>query len=350
MYRHCIFCSADLGENDSIEEFPVGSSLAIDAWKGRLWAVCPRCERWNLAPIEERWEAVERAERLFRGTPLRVQAENIGLAELSDGTRLIRVGDSLPGELAAWRYGRQLQKRRRRYWGEFALTMGLGMLAGFPELPGTLAMNRVVHHLPPEARRTGRGTRLRLRHLDRARFALGGAEEDLMLHLQPCGRWPFRRPALRLHGLDARMLLERVMIQVNIRGAKRGVVQHALGLLSARDSAGDYIRSLGCRDAAGGEGGAYGLLQVRARWHGGWEGERISAGPGDRAGRARCDAPSMLALEMALHQEAEREAIEGELGALKRRWQQAEEIASIADGLPDDPLDSLTPGRAGQTS
>jgi hypothetical protein len=115
MYRSCIFCSAPLGSNESIERFPVGRSLAFDGAKGRLWAVCPKCARWNLAPIEERWEAIEDAERLFRDTRTQVQSENIGLAKLRDGTRLVRVGQALAGELAAWRYGESLVQRRRRY-------------------------------------------------------------------------------------------------------------------------------------------------------------------------------------------------------------------------------------------
>jgi hypothetical protein len=57
MYRHCIYCSADLGTNEALENFPVGRTVAFDAAKGRLWAVCRKCARWNLAPIEERWEA-----------------------------------------------------------------------------------------------------------------------------------------------------------------------------------------------------------------------------------------------------------------------------------------------------
>jgi hypothetical protein len=40
-----------------------------------------------------------------------------------------------------------------------------------------------------------------------------------------------------------------------------------------------------------------------------------------------------LALEMALHEEAERRAIEGELAALEAQWREAEEIAAIADNL-----------------
>src|SRR5687768_17906194 len=114
MYRSCIFCSADLGANQALEAFPVGRSVAFDAARGRLWAVCGRCARWNLAPLEERWEAIEAAERLFRDTRLRTQSENIGIAKLADGTRLIRVGEALSGELAAWRYGGRLVDRHRR--------------------------------------------------------------------------------------------------------------------------------------------------------------------------------------------------------------------------------------------
>ncbi|HLM69263.1 MAG TPA: hypothetical protein VK358_17115, partial [Longimicrobium sp.] len=125
MYRSCIFCSADLGSNDSLERFPVGRSIAFDGERGRLWAVCSRCARWNLAPIEERWEAIEDAERLFRDTRTRAQSENIGVARLRDGTRLIRVGAAVGGELAAWRYGGQIASRRWR----FLLGAGVATLA-----------------------------------------------------------------------------------------------------------------------------------------------------------------------------------------------------------------------------
>jgi hypothetical protein len=40
-----------------------------------------------------------------------------------------------------------------------------------------------------------------------------------------------------------------------------------------------------------------------------------------------------LALEMALHEEAERRAFEGELADLERAWKEAEEIAAISDNL-----------------
>jgi len=40
-----------------------------------------------------------------------------------------------------------------------------------------------------------------------------------------------------------------------------------------------------------------------------------------------------LAIEMATHEQAEREALEGELKELEARWREAEEIARIADSL-----------------
>ena len=43
--------------------------------------------------------------------------------------------------------------------------------------------------------------------------------------------------------------------------------------------------------------------------------------------------PTRLALEMALHEEQERRALEGELWVLEQAWREAEEIAGIADNL-----------------
>src|SRR3954470_23520207 len=114
MYATCLFCNKSLGANETFETFPVGKRLAFDSGKGRLWVVCPSCERWNLSPLEERWEAIEQAERLYRDTRLRVATDNIGLAKLRDGATLVRIGQPLRPEFAAWRYGDQFGRRRRR--------------------------------------------------------------------------------------------------------------------------------------------------------------------------------------------------------------------------------------------
>ena len=112
MYSTCTFCYAALGTNDVIETFTVARRVAFDPGKGCLWAICPHCTRWNLAPIEERWEAVEECERRFRATTLRYSSGNIGLAWLHGDVELIRVGPALRPEVAAWRYGRILIKPR----------------------------------------------------------------------------------------------------------------------------------------------------------------------------------------------------------------------------------------------
>lgn len=59
--------------------------------------------------------------------------------------------------------------------------------------------------------------------------------------------------------------------------------------------------------------------------------EDLSKGiPGTLAG---LDADLRLAIEMATHEQAERDAMQGELAELEAMWKHAEEIAQIADDL-----------------
>jgi hypothetical protein len=60
--------------------------------------------------------------------------------------------------------------------------------------------------------------------------------------------------------------------------------------------------------------------------------------------------PVVLALEMALHEDQERRALEGELAELEAAWREAEEIGAIADSLllpewVEDALRRLKGGR-----
>src|ERR687896_1861260 len=112
MYHHCLFCYADLKSNASVDRFPVGRRLAFDAAKGRLWVVCPRCARWNLTPLEERWEAIEQCERLYRGTRLRASTDNVGLARVRDGLELVRIGSPLRPGFGGWGLNAQFRRRR----------------------------------------------------------------------------------------------------------------------------------------------------------------------------------------------------------------------------------------------
>jgi hypothetical protein len=381
MYRTCIFCSADLGSNRSIETFPVGKGLAFDAARGRLWAVCPKCARWNLAPIEERWEAVEDAEKRFRDARLRAQSENVGLAKLPDGTRLIRIGEALPGELAAWRYGGQLLRRRRRYlvaagvvgvaaaaYSGMALAGALGGGGGLIHFANLAWQHRkaqrFVHRVAAEESPTGRALPLRRYQLNGAR-ASTDRDGEIALHLPQAlapsrerlenGRvvWLPSRPVV-LTGAAARNVLGRAMVDANAGGASRKHLGAAVDLLSDSGGAERYLhRAVGREKSLGiphvqSLGTAFGWQ----RFVGTFRGERVPAAPAAPlpwgtprwSGRSRADRltrPESLALEMALHEATERRALEGELAVLEAAWREAEEIAAIADALPDDPMDRL---------
>src|SRR5689334_25075562 len=125
MFATCLFCNQPLGANTTFDAFPIGRRLAFDAAKGRLWVVCRKCERWNLSPLDERWETIEQAERLYSDTRRRVATPEIGLAKLGDGTELVRIGAPLRPEFAAWRYGDQFGRRRTRQM----LIAGAGLAA-----------------------------------------------------------------------------------------------------------------------------------------------------------------------------------------------------------------------------
>ena len=341
MYRSCIFCSAALGSNDSIERFPVGRSLAFDAEKGRLWAVCGKCARWNLAPIEERWEAIEDAERLFRDTRLRVQSENIGLTKLADGTRLVRVGQALPGELAVWRYGRMMRHRRMLYGveagirtaqvvgvglgvGAVAASVGsllvgpVGAVAGF--IAGAKALHMIADRRPQLDTRPlvpYADIEVNVQALREARFAFTFAGE-VSVEVDQKIRAPYEEEPGQVTWLDerlvlpaehARAVLRRGMVALNAPGAPSEAVRATVGLLAASGSAEGFLHNA-----------AVERLPV----------SDPALPPAQRSLR-------MLALEMAVHDELERDAMRGELSALEEAWRQAEEIAGIADWLPDVP-------------
>lgn len=128
MYSTCTFCYAPLGANEALEHFPVGRRVAFDAARGRLWAVCGVCSQWNLSPLETRWEAIEEGERLYRDARLRASTDQIGLARVADGTELIRIGEPMRPEFAAWRYGDRFARRWRVRGRAAAVWAGAGVL------------------------------------------------------------------------------------------------------------------------------------------------------------------------------------------------------------------------------
>ena len=347
MYSTCLFCHASLGTNDAVEHFPVGRRLAFDEAKGRLWVVCRSCERWNLTPIEERWEAIEECEKLFRSTTLRMSTEHIGLARVKEGLELVRIGNPQRPEMAAWRYGDQFGRRRVRYWGytaaglvavgalavgrfEFGLLAGGGMNIawnGFSLARNVFWKRRTVAFVP-----TPDGTVRVLRgHLPSVKI-VSDTHGDPMLQfdrrLNPGEsrgqlwmntgwtrrRWDTlagRRVEVRLE--QSAPALAALLPAINARGGSQRIVSTAVDMLDTR--------------------GTYGLLRDAASTKGTARtglGRRASMGAGQLL---HLPAELRLALEMATHEDQERAALEGELAALENRWREAEEIASIADNL-----------------
>ena len=340
MYSTCIFCQQALGRNEAIEHFPVGRRLAFDASKGRLWVVCRKCERWNLTPLEERWEAIEECERAFRATKLRVSTDHIGLARLSEGTELVRIGNPQRPEMAAWRYGDQFGRRRRK---RYAMLGGAAVIAGGVILAGPVfgligggAFNPIFNLF-----NAGRGiyrSRTRLPvglndgtvvHVPLAKLpnvTLRSDGEDIILGVtaaKPRGLvpwWHYDRQEWEheVRG-DAAIRAAGVLLpQMNLSGGSKKDVSAAVNVLE--QAVGDPSRIFHHTISAMGKRGL----------------ERFSPRSIPNS-LSRLPTSGRLALEMASHEESERRALEGELHELETAWKDAEEIAGIADDmfLPD---------------
>ena len=333
MYTTCLFCGARLGTNEAVEAFPVGRRLAFDAAKGRLWVVCRKCERWNLSPLEERWEAIEACEKLYRSAKLKASTDNIGLATTRDGTALVRVGRPERRELAAWRYGDQFKRRFRRMFLTSAafgaggpivynLVGGAGLAVALPVgivafqllpslLVGMYQQRRVIARVE-----NGRGDELIVRHTQAWSATLVPGEGS-----SPWGlRLRHDRGVDVVQGEAARFAAGRVMASVNVAGAQGKGVRAAVDLLEDAGGPERMLTLMSRRGRPGGDTMPRGLRLTP-----------MSDAPKDAL--VKLPEADRLALEMALHEESERRAMEGELAELEGAWREAERIAAIADRL-----------------
>src|SRR5437016_4346052 len=112
MYRSCAFCNGRLDGDGGPSGLGVGRRLAFDEWKGRLWVICPRCARWNLAPLDDRLERIEAVARAAHTGRVAAASEQVALVRWQ-GYDLVRVGKPPRVEFATWRYGERLRARRR---------------------------------------------------------------------------------------------------------------------------------------------------------------------------------------------------------------------------------------------
>ncbi len=334
MLARCLSCYQPFDGNSTLERFPLGRRVAYDPARGRLWVVCGRCRRWTLAPIEERWEALEELERLARDrAQLRARTDNVSLLRAGD-VEIVRVGEATQlREESHWRFGREFAGRRRRAEriegaGEamdLVLT-GILMVGGLilwplapidPELDsekwlrwarrrrfgqrawaGDVACESCGQPLPPAL------------FEDRPALVLessGAALPRLRRRCPACGADP--RSGVLLDGPSSRHVLRRVLAYDNYAGAAAETVGNAVEVLREAGSAGAF------------------LAQAAER--------RLALG--------RIPPRVSFALEIALADEHERELLQLEVAALELRWREEEALAAIVDG-------ELTPLPAGAPS
>lgn len=328
MWSHCIVCSASLGKNEDLEQFSIGQRLAFDAGKGRLWVVCPRCERWNLVPIDQRWEAVEALERAFRDTPTRYSTAEIGMARLAGGLELVRIGDPIPGEFAAWRWGSRFGRRRRRLKStvkrmklpevesRVAWAAGLALAPLAPVLAPLVVVGGIISAPAILLSRVGVGWPVApgVRHrVSRSQLRSGGITPSGVypgwsVHLQvweevtAFGRTANLFKWREFSGEDAIRLARRALPLLNRRTPAFGTISEAVREIS------DH-------------GGVEGYLSHAAGLKPKWVGFRYYP------------KPILLGMEMALFEVEERRALEGEMERLVEAWREAETLAAISDDL-----------------
>ncbi|MFO7894414.1 MAG: hypothetical protein R6U63_11830 [Longimicrobiales bacterium] len=322
MLSRCIFCGHEFPANATLEHFPVGGRVGFDPHRGRLWAICALCRRWTLAPFEERWEALEELKRFATDRArLLGQTDTIALLRTGD-VEIVQIGRCSRREEAWWRYGRALSRQRSRIarlsglnnvvfgavvvaaalTGEAALLGGLGAWVApgfFRHVLRERRFGMTAWRGEAPCRQCGR-TRSRLHFTERRRLIIGPSEErglSLRLPCEGCGA-ESRNAGYRLPDRGAEHLLRRVLAYHNHAGASESRVGAAVEVIEAVGSAPAWVDRVASRQTT-----------LRA-----------------------LDRTSVLALEIALSEEAERVALRVALSELEAEWEEAERIAAIADG------------------
>jgi hypothetical protein len=308
MYTTCAFCNAPLDGDGGPSGLGVGRRIAFDEWKGRLWVICPKCARWNLAPLDDRLDRIEAVARSARDAKLLANTDQVALLRWQRYD-LVRVGKPPRIELAPWRYGERLKARRQerlRYVIPLTVAaVGLGVAANVAA-GGSIGVfvwnlhsladwtyvkivgNRKVALLePPICAHCGTVLQLRAKHVQHARV-VAETHADLAVVVS-CPRC--HHEAAILTGPDAHAALRQGLTFLN-------------STRSGRRRAEDAARVV---DQAGGP-------------------DRLIHDVAKRELTLRSLRPERrLALEMAVDEQAE-------VQELERQWRDAEEIAEIADG------------------
>jgi hypothetical protein len=321
MFTHCTFCHRPFAANESLEHLRAGREVAFDPARGRLWHICRSCRRWTLAPIEERWEALEELERLVTDrSRLLAETDNVALLRCED-LKIVRVGRTNLTEEAWWRFGREFKRRRgiHRAWsaagmGGAGVLMTTGVVGAFGGGFGFYMVWRLAKRAPELGRflkfgkTAWRGqatcsscggviTRVPFDELGRLQIAVG--EDGSASVRRRCTACRSHRAGggFLWQGAEGDHVLRRALAYRNYAGATENELKYATNAIE-------------------GAGSAEALTRDLASHH-------FSIG--------KLATPNALALEIAINEETERRLLEMELSELEARWKVEEEIASIVD-------------------
>jgi len=257
----------------------------------------------------------------------------------------VRIGAPLRPEFAAWRYGARFV-RRRKYVRLAAAGVGLaaagsalaaapvfvplllpafafgtasilafpGFTTIFGAIPvvGTLAARDYLLNERVIGRVQHRGNMLvvRAKHARSTQLHVSGdADASVSLDVQHDSGWT------HLDGFEAMQTASILVAGANRFGAAASQVTDAVARVEAVGDAPSYLRAASTLgDARNGR-----FTSVLNRWR--------------HIDTLHLSSTECLALEMVLHEEAERRALEGELALLEAAWRDADEIARVADAL-----------------
>ena len=298
--------------------------MAYDGARGRLWAVCRSCKRWSLAPIEERWEALEELEKVVTDrAKLLSQTDNVALLRAGH-LDVVRVGRANLTEEAWWRYGRELTRRQEKHrkltfigtTAAGAAILGGWATGGFSWLAAWFLWENAPQQVTHAARwlRFGgsawRGQQrcARCGHIfrdvayrDRTQVILtpGTGADDALSVTQRCPLCgDLGEGGLHLTGKEGEYVSRRLLAYHHHTGASEQRVRSATRLIEEAGSPEDLTR-----------------IVIK-------EGRRL--GDLQRTGA--------IALEIAANDTVEQRLLELELAEIEAHWEREEELASIVDG------------------
>src|SRR5258705_236726 len=269
---------------------------------------------------------------------MRVSTDNIGLARVREGLELVRIGNALRPEMAAWRYGDQFGRRRRKHLlVSAALIAGVGGIVVLGPITrilgiggwGTWQIISNLHNAYQNGRVRARVrlpdnetlVRVRKKHIDKVAVVRADGDWALSMPIPRKQQTATSGRTAIYTGPSALTAAAKLLPAINEAGAKAPEVQTAVRLVTDVGEPAQLFRRY-----------APGMDFVESVARGG---SRRRGGLVEGSAHVLSSLPKevRIALEMASHEEQERRALEGELALLEAAWRDAEEIAKIADDM-----------------